>query len=173
MIEISPARVDDGSGILDVTSRIDIFNAGEKACVMELWNDYLNKREASGYYFLVCRADERVIGFACYGPHALTSSSFDLYWIAVDPLGQGHGIGHALMSRVEAEVQRAGGTLLLVETSGKPDYQPTRRFYKACGYQRRAVIRDFYATGDDLVIFAKYLDRQVATPEPALQSALV
>jgi GNAT superfamily N-acetyltransferase len=171
MIEILAARAEDGLGILEVTSRIDNFNSVEKACVQELWNDYLNAREASGYNFLVCRADERVMGFACYGPHALTSSSFDLYWIAVDPRGQGHGIGHALMSRVEAEVQRAGGTLLLVETSGKPDYQPTRRFYEACGYQCQTVIHDFYAMGDDLVIFAKYLNGQVATPQPTLQTA--
>ncbi len=171
MIEISPARGEDGPGILEVTSRIDIFNDGEKACVMELWNDYLNEREASGYHFLVCRDDERVMGFACFGPHALTSSAFDLYWIAVDPFGQGHGIGRAILSRVEAEVQRAGGTLLLVETSGKPEYEPTRRFYEVCGYQCQAVIHDFYATGDDLAVFAKYLNGQPAAPKSMLQAA--
>lgn len=162
MIEISPARPEDEPGILEVTSRIDIFNATEKACVQELWNDYLTYREASDYSFLVVRDDGSALGFACHGPHSLTSSVFDLYWIAVHPEAQGRGIGHALIERVEADVQAAGGTLLLVETSGKPDYLPTRRFYEVCGYQCQAVIHDFYTAGDDLVIFAKYLNGPLA-----------
>jgi ribosomal protein S18 acetylase RimI-like enzyme len=156
MSETSPARPEDGRGILELTSRIAIFNSAEKACVEELWNAYLVRGEASGYHFLAYQDNGHVFGYACYGPHALTSSTFDLFWIAVDPDLQGRGIGHALMSHVEAEVQTAGGTLLLVETSGKPAYASTRRFYESCGYCSQAIIRDFYATGDDLVIFTKY-----------------
>ena len=157
MSETSPARPGDGRGILELTSRIAVFSPAEKACVEELWNEYLSRGEASGYHFLACQDNGHVLGYACYGPHALTSSAFDLFWIAVDPYLQGRGIGHMLMSQVEAKVQAAGGTLLLVETSGKPAYEPTRRFYESCGYHSQAVIRDFYATGDDLVIFTKYL----------------
>jgi GNAT superfamily N-acetyltransferase len=171
MIEISPARSEDEPGILEVTSRIDIFNATEKACVQELWNDYLTNREASDYRFLVVRDDGGLMGFACHGLHSLTSSVFDLYWIAVHPEAQGRGIGHALIARVEADVQAAGGTLLLVETSGKLDYLPTRRFYEGCGYQCQAVIHDFYTAGDDLVIFAKYLNGQAVSSEMTLQAA--
>ena len=171
MIEIAPARTDDGPGILEATSRIDIFTPTEKTCVHELLDDYLTKREKSDYRFLACRECGCVVGYACYGPHSLTSSTFDLYWIAVDPGAQGRGIGRALMARVEAEVRAAGGTLLLVETSGRPDYQPTRRFYEVCGYQCQAVIHDFYVAGDDMVMFAKYLSGQVVSSEPALQAA--
>jgi ribosomal protein S18 acetylase RimI-like enzyme len=168
MIEILPARPEDEPGILEVTSRIDIFNSNEKACVKELWDDYLERGEASDYRFLVGRDAERVQGFVCYGPHALTSSAFDLYWIAVDPQIHGRGVGRALIARVERDVQAAGGTLLLVETSGTSEYERTRRFYEACGYQCQAVIHDFYTTGDDLVIFAKYLNGQTAPVERAL-----
>ena len=34
-----------------------------------------------------------VVGYACYGPIACTVASYDLYWIAVDPQFQRHGIG--------------------------------------------------------------------------------
>jgi len=156
MSETSPARPEDGRGILELASRIAVFSPAEKACVEELWNEYLSRGEVSGYFFLAHRDNGHVLGYACYGPRALTSSAFDLFWIAVDPDLQGRGIGRVLVSRVEAEVQAAGGTLLLVETSGKPAYEPTRRFYESCGYHRQAVIRDFYAAGDDLVIFTKY-----------------
>jgi GNAT superfamily N-acetyltransferase len=171
MIEIVPARPEDGPGILEITSRIDIFNASEKACVKELWDDYLDRGAASDYRFLVCREGERTLGFACYGPHALTASAFDLYWIAVDPQAHGQGIGRALIARVEQAVQAAGGTLLLVETSGTPAYERTRHFYDVCGYQCQAVIHDFYTTGDDLVIFAKYLNGQSAPIETMQQAA--
>jgi ribosomal protein S18 acetylase RimI-like enzyme len=127
------------------------------SCVEELWNAYQDKGEASGYVFLAYRDGGRVLGYACFGPHPLTQSTFDLYWIAVDPTVQGRGIGHALLTRVEAEVQARGGRLLVVETSSTPDYAPARRLYETCGYQCQAVIHDFYAPDDDLLIFVKRL----------------
>jgi ribosomal protein S18 acetylase RimI-like enzyme len=96
-------------------------------------------------------------GYACFGPHPLTQGTYDLYWIVVDPVAQGHGIGHALLARVEAEVQARGGRLLLVETSSTPAYTSARQFYESSGYRCEAIIHDFYAPGDDLLIFSKGL----------------
>jgi ribosomal protein S18 acetylase RimI-like enzyme len=70
---------------------------------------------------------------------------------------QGRGIGHALLARVEAEVQTRGGRLLLIETSGTPAYAPARRLYETSGYRCEAIIHDFYAPGDNLLIFYKDL----------------
>ena len=50
-----------------------------------------------------------------------------------------------------------GGRLAIIETSGRDDYIPTRRFYARVGYQEAARIRDFYAPGDDKVISVKEL----------------
>lgn len=75
----------------------------------------------------------------------------------MDPTAQGRGIGHALLARVEAEVQARGGRLLLIETSSTAPYAPARRFYEASGYHYEAVIHDFYTPGDDLIIFRKEL----------------
>jgi len=75
----------------------------------------------------------------------------------VDPVAQGHGIGHALLARVEAGVQARGGRLLLVETSGTPAYASARRLYETSGYRCEAIIHDFYAPRDDLLIFSKGL----------------
>ena len=96
-------------------------------------------------------------GYTCFGPHSLTQGTYDLYWIVVDPTAQGHGIGHALLARVEAEVQARGGRLLLIETSGTTAYAPARRLYETSGYRCEAVVHDFYAPGDDLLIFSKDL----------------
>lgn len=128
------------------------------SCVEELWNEYRDKgAEASGYNFLVYRAGGRVLGYACFGPHPLTQGTFDLYWIAVDPTARRRGVGRALLSQVEAEVRARAGRLLLIETSGTPEYAPTRRFYVSCGYPCIATIPDFYAPGDDLLFFCKRL----------------
>jgi D-alanine-D-alanine ligase len=87
----------------------------------------------------------------------LTQGTYDLYWIAVHPAARGLGIGHTLLARVEAEIQARGGRLLLIETSDTPAYTLARRLYESSGYRREAVIHDFYAPGDSLLIFAKEL----------------
>ena len=87
----------------------------------------------------------------------MTAGTYDLYWVAVDPSAQGRGIGHALLARVEAEVQARGGRLLLIETSDIPAYAPARRLYQSAGYRCEALVQDFYAPGDGLLIFSKHL----------------
>jgi hypothetical protein len=47
--------------------------------------------------------------------------------------------------------------LIVVETAGRADYADTRRFYQARGYLETAHIPDFYAPGDDLVVYTKRL----------------
>ncbi|MDH7486785.1 MAG: GNAT family N-acetyltransferase [Anaerolineae bacterium] len=154
---IVEAEERDGPAIGNLTAAAGVFKPVEIACVEELWNAYRQQGEASGYVFLVYREGERVLGYACFGPHPLTEGTFDLYWIAVDPETRGQGIARALMERVEDEVRQRGGRLLVVETSSTPDYVPARRFYESCGYGQEALIHDFYAPGDDLVIYTRRL----------------
>jgi hypothetical protein len=59
------------------------------------------------------------------------------------------------LRHAEEEVSRQRGRMLLIETSSLPHYEPTRRFYLKHGYEQAAVLRDFYAEGDDMVIFCK------------------
>jgi ribosomal protein S18 acetylase RimI-like enzyme len=93
-------------------------------------------------------------GWICWGPTPCTSGAFALYWIAVDPASQGHGVGGALMEEMERQI--AGrARLVVVETAGRADYAPTRGFYAARGYSVGASIADYYAPGDDLVTFVK------------------
>ena len=47
--------------------------------------------------------------------------------------------------------------LIVVETAGRPDYRGTRAFYQARGYAVAATIPDFYAPGDDQVVYVKSL----------------
>jgi ribosomal protein S18 acetylase RimI-like enzyme len=58
---------------------------------------------------------------------------------------------------VENALRTAGQRLLLVETSGSADFKRTRAFYTKCGYQAEARVRDYYALGEDMVMFRKDL----------------
>lgn len=126
--------------------------------IAELWQEFTNKgSKGSGYYFLVACQEGRIVGFICYGPRALTRGTYDLYWIAVEDAYHGCGIGHRLLLAVEERVRAAGGRLLIVETEGCPEYEPTRLFYTSMGYTLEARVHDFYQLGDDLILFTKRL----------------
>src|SRR5688572_309336 len=109
-----------------------------------------------GYLFLgAFTPDEKLIGYACYGATPDTDRTWDLYWIAVDPSAQGTGSGTTLLSEVERRLLGLNARMLVVETSSRSDYAPTRRFYQARGYDETARVRDFYAPADDRIIFTK------------------
>ncbi len=153
---IRPALEDDGKAIIEITAESGVFKPVEIDCVEELWEDFIEKGTDSGYEFLVfCREEGQVVGYVCFGPHPLTEGTFDLYWIAVHPENRERGVGRALLAQVEERVREASGRLLLIETSGTLPYVPARHLYESAGYEREATIRDFYAPGDDLIVFSK------------------
>lgn len=155
---ISIAELQDGLPIQSITSNTNVFSPEEATTVAELWDEYIQSGpETSGYYFVVEREEDRVRGYACYGPRSLTEGTYDLYWIAVNPEYRRAGVGRLLLDWVENDIRQKGGRLIFVETSGLEIYTPTRRFYLATGYTLEATIKDFYKDGDDLVIFTKHL----------------
>jgi len=109
-----------------------------------------------GYLFLgAFTPEDELIGYACYGATPDTDRTWDLYWIAVDPSAQGTGSGTILLSEVERRLSGLNARMLVVETSSRSDYAPTRGFYLARGYGEAARVRDFYAPADDRIIFTK------------------
>ncbi len=133
------------------------FNAEEVEVALELIDDRLSQGEASHYRFLVAETDGEVGGYACWGPIPGTLASADLYWIVVDPRHQGKGIGAALLKDAEDWMASAGRTRVYVETSTRGQYDGTRRFYFACGYELAAELDDFYGPGDGKAMFLKVL----------------
>jgi ribosomal protein S18 acetylase RimI-like enzyme len=146
----------DGPQIQEVSVRAGLFNREEIECVWAIWEEYLAEGPVEGgYNFIVDRDGDKVRGFACYGPRDLTTGVFDLYWIAVDSAFHRNGVGRRLLVATEEAVCKAGGRMLIAETSGTPHYEPTRKFYLGMGYIQEATIKDFYSEGDDLAIFVK------------------
>jgi GNAT superfamily N-acetyltransferase len=147
----------DREAILRISSEVALFTEEEIATVDELLQAHLYDLEQCDYRFFAACHQDRVLGFVCFGPTALTEGTFDLYWIAVSKLAQGGGVGRMLMEWTEEHLRAAGGRLLVAETSGTPEYASTRRFYERLGYDGHLAVPDFYRSGDDLIVYSKHL----------------
>jgi GNAT superfamily N-acetyltransferase len=151
------AVASDPQAVQDIVSSSGFFNPAEVDIAVELVQERLARGTASGYFFVFAEGAGRVLGYTCYGPIAGTAESFDLYWIAVHRDHQGRGLGRVLMDETERLILNSGGRRVYAETSGRPQYQPTRRFYERLGFVRETQLRDFYGPGDDKVFFVKCL----------------
>jgi ribosomal protein S18 acetylase RimI-like enzyme len=105
----------------------------------------------------VAEVGSSIAGYICYGPTPLTEGTWDIYWLAVAPEQQSQGIGKALLAFAEGNIKETKGRMTLIETSSKPEYEATRRFHRAQGYELACRIADFYAPGDDKLVFQKRL----------------
>ncbi len=143
--------------VREIVSSSGFFSAMEVDVALEVLDERLAKGESSGYFFFFAEVEGDVVGYACFGPIPCTLTSFDLYWIAVRPDLRGGGAGRRILARVEDEIRSMGGTRVYVETSSRELYGPTRAFYSHCGYEQEAALRDFYAPGDDKIVFLKIL----------------
>jgi D-alanine-D-alanine ligase len=136
-----------------------VFSNAEIDLAVSLAGDALAHGAAeSGHHFLLASRGGRLLGYTCWGPIDGTQGAFDLYWIVVDAAGQGRGLGRRLLALTEQRVSKAGGRRLYAETSGRPDYAPTRAFYERAGYAAEARLADFYAPGDDRITYTKVLE---------------
>ena len=87
----------------------------------------------------------------------MTDRSWYLFWIIVGPDNQRRGIGSKLLRLAEDDIRRKQGRLFLIETSSLPRYEPTRQFYFRHGFEKVATLKDYYADGDDMIVFGKRL----------------
>lgn len=155
---------DDRPGLLRMLGRIEQFAPDEVSVALELVDASLHDAAASGYECLVAvdseqapghatRGEGAVVGYICVGPTPMTEATWDLYWIAVDPEAQGKGIGRQLYAAFVERVLPRGARQVRIETSSKESYAATGGFYERLNFSIDGRLRDFYAEGDDLLIF--------------------
>ncbi|MDD5590834.1 MAG: GNAT family N-acetyltransferase [Dehalococcoidales bacterium] len=156
-VSIRPMTRQDKPEVIRLLKTTPEFEPSEVMVAEDVIDCYLERPSVSGYYIQVAVAESMVAGYVCYGPAPMTEGTWDLYWVAVSAGRQGRGIGSALVALAENEVRSTGGRQVLIETSSKPGYEKTRRFYLGRGYQIAGCIPDFYAPGDDKLILRKLL----------------
>jgi ribosomal protein S18 acetylase RimI-like enzyme len=140
------------------------FTPAEVEVALELVDEAIAQgdegREAGYRFLLDVEGPDRpatVRGYVCFGKTPMTEATFDLYWLAVHPDHRRKGVASALVRAMEEELVRDGARLVRVETSGTGGYVEARVFYERLGYEKRCVLEDFYAKGNDLVIYARRL----------------
>lgn len=147
----------DRTNVRNILESTGFFYPEEVEVGIELVEDHLVSGVDSGYRFLFAEKGGETLGYSCFGPIACTKAAFAIYWIAVHNAHRGQKIGRELLTRTEEIIARLGGTQIHVETSNRAQYKPTRAFYENNGYRRAAVFADFYAPGDDKVVYVKHL----------------
>lgn len=154
---IRPTLESETDILLAMAEGTNVFKPLEIAALKEVLDDYHAGNHHAGHRAITFEQEGKPAGFAYYAPTAMTDRTWHLYWIFVSKAIQAKGIGAQLLAFAEKDVEATGGRLFLIETSGLPNYEPTRRFYLKNGYEAAATIRDFYSDGDDQVIFRKHL----------------
>jgi ribosomal protein S18 acetylase RimI-like enzyme len=155
---IRPFQKEDLQPIIEMLRATDVFREEEIAVAVELMQ-IVAEDKGQQDYAISTFVDEvnAVRGYYCVGPTPMTASTFDLYWVAVDPRAHGQGIGRQLLQHCEAYVRSRGGTLIIAETSSLSKYEKTRTFYQRNHYTEASRIKDYYSRGDDLVVYTKNL----------------
>ncbi len=162
MQEVLPCKVRDAilsdrQKIQSILESVGVFNSTEVECAISLFDIYIKVGAKPEEYIFLCAEDAagKITGFLCYGEASLTHGTYDLYWVATDPLHQKKGIASLLMKALEEQLQKLNARWILAETSSRIEYTSTRRFYTQQDYKIISTIQDYYNAGDDLVVFGK------------------
>jgi len=147
----------DRPALETILRKTKIFHDEEVGVALELIDITLLNGVQSDYHIFVYEENEIISGYHCTGKRPLTDGVYDLYWIVVDPETSGKGIGKKLLQHAERFVREKNGRWILAETSSKELYLATQQFYFKNEFSIVAEINDFYAVGDALLVFGKYL----------------
>jgi D-alanine-D-alanine ligase len=171
------------SRIREILNATAVFSESEIAVALELFDEtfavgparapYDPGDGAANYEFVGSFSrDGLLIGYVCYGATPGTDRVYDLYWIAMHPDFQGEGGGTQLVDEVERRLRQREARMLVVETSSRPDYEPTRKFYERRGYGCAARLADYYAPGDSRLIYTKcFAGSQLLHTRPNAESS--
>jgi ribosomal protein S18 acetylase RimI-like enzyme len=154
---IRPTIPSDTPTLVPLAERTGVFKPIEIEALQEVLDDYHDEMHKHGHRAITFEQNSEIIGFAYYAPTAMTDRGWHLYWIAVSKQTQARGVGSKLLRYVEEGIRREHGRQLLIETSSLPHYELTRRFYLKHGYEQVCALPDYYADGDDMVVFRKRL----------------
>ena len=149
---IRPVTPDD---IPAIKATIDANELFPSDMLDEMISDYFSNEDSNDYWFTY--DDGKPVAIAYCAPEKMTEGTWNLYLLAVHPNYQGSGRGTSMLYHIEQRLAGLGERVLLVETSGLESFEHTREFYRKCGYDKEAQIREFYQAGEDKIVFRKSL----------------
>ena len=159
-MKLGKSKPEEFDALVKLATDTGMFKKLEVKILGELLHDWQASLAKEGHICCTLKeSDGTPIGFVYHAPAVMTKGTWHLYWLVVDKNAQGRGLGKRMVRYAEADARKRGGHHLLAETSGTARYASTRTFYDKVGYTVEARVRDFYAPGDDQVIYRKDLRR--------------
>ena len=151
MTEIRMIEKGDLEALRSVLNSIELFPA---EMLDDMIHDYFNLLESKDLWF-TCTQDGTPVSIAYCAPEKLTNGTYNLYALGIKGDYHGQGIGKQMIQYIEEKLISEGQRIIIVETSSTPDYQTSRQFYENLNYTKEATIRDFWADGDDKIVYWK------------------
>lgn len=102
--------------------------------------------------------EDRPVGVC--GWYAGDAEARDVYWLGwtyVNPYFQGEGWGSDLLEAVLHGVAAYGGRKMFVATSSLEKYEPAVAFYERHGFEFEGRLTDYYADGEDQLVYGRHL----------------
>ena len=107
--------------------------------------------------WLSCEVDGVAVGFCYAVPEELAEGTWNMLALAVLPSQQKQKCGTQIVAALEAMLRERQARIVIADTSGTEAFARVRRFYQKNGYAEEARVRDFWAAGDDKIVFWKAL----------------
>ena len=151
---IRPITSDDTNAIIALAKKLEMFDRDGLELIKVKLTDYLGGNSHDLWF----SADENcLVGVIYCAPEPMTRGTWNVLMLLVERDRQRQGHGSALMSYVEQTLRDRGERLLIVETSSLDEFESAQKFYSQFGFNEEARIRNFYAAGEDKIIFTKKL----------------
>jgi ribosomal protein S18 acetylase RimI-like enzyme len=83
----------------------------------------------------------------------MSGGVWSLWFVGVRRAARRASLVRALAAAAQAEARAAGARLLIVETASGDAFAAARSLYAVEGFEAEARIRDWYAPGEDKLVF--------------------
>ncbi len=154
---IRPTVPADTPALLTITQGTGLFLPIDLEALDAVLAAYHEQEAGQGHRCFTFEEKGAIAAFVYFAPAAMTDRTWYLWWIVVNKQIHARGVGSQLLKHAEEAARAANGRLMMVETSGLPSYELTRKFYLKHGYEQAAVLKDYYADGHDMVVYRKRL----------------
>ena len=128
------------------------FDADSITYTLETLDNHLENSDIEIWFTAL---ENEPVGFAYCAPEPVTSGTWNLLMLWTKEGYEGKGFGRSLVSAVEAELKSRDARLLIVETSQLPEFETARAFYEKYGFTFEAEVKNFFAEGDNKLIYTK------------------
>ena len=139
---------DDTDRIGEIAEASDLFPA-----------DYLPDMIAPAFngapdHWLLSEDTGQIDGFAFARPEEMADGVWNILAIAVSENARGNGVATRLLREMETSLD---ARMIIIETTQLPEQLAARKLYQKENYEEEGRVRDYYANGEDKVIFRKVI----------------